>query len=90
MVSFILMIEFSPSPLDDGQTKVYFSPLTWGRTGRGGDPVSCYNVHKHTLLFLHLSLFQTCFLVVLFNFRILFLGIHHSFFMLMQIPFIFY
>lgn len=48
---FIQMIEFSPSNLEAGQTKVYLSTLTWARTGKGRDTILCLNVYKHTLLF---------------------------------------
>ena len=51
MGGFIQMIEFSPSNLEAGQTKVDLSPVTWARTGRGRDTISCLNVYKHILLF---------------------------------------
>lgn len=48
---FVQIIEFSPSPLEDEQVKVYFSILTWGRTERGGETISFLNVYKYVLLF---------------------------------------
>lgn len=56
------IIEFSPSPLEDEQVKVYFSILTWGRTERGGETISFLNVYKYVLLFFfHGSLFKNLF-----------------------------
>lgn len=50
----IQMIEFPPSNLKSGQIKVYFSTLTWAKTGRVCDTILCLNGYKHILIFFSL------------------------------------
>lgn len=83
MKGCIQMIEFPPSNLESGQIKVYFSTLTWAKSGRVGDTILCLNVYKHILLFFFSLVYLKPGFIIALS---LFLGISHSFYIQCRFP----